>query len=78
MRLRLLLVDELARHVAHGLEKLALKGLHSSFGAVESRGEDEPLIPTGDEVPELQNRRVEIRFEPLPKTEGVPVASLRN
>ena len=45
--------------------------------SIDSRGESEPLIPTGDEVPEVQNRRVEIRFEPAPDIDGVPVASLK-
>ena len=43
---------------------------------VDSRGEAEPLIPTGDGVAEVQNRRVEIRFEPIPKVDEVPLASL--
>lgn len=70
---------KLARKRAEAVvEFLIDSGLDPLRVAVESRGEAEPLVPTGDEVPELQNRRVEIRFEPLPKTEGVPVASLRN
>jgi outer membrane protein OmpA-like peptidoglycan-associated protein len=37
---------------------LVSKGVEAAFIEVESHGEDNPLIPTDNEVPELRNRRV--------------------
>ncbi|MBB4286091.1 OmpA family protein [Roseospira goensis] len=42
------------------MERLVAQGIPRSEIAVFARGEDEPLIPTGDGMREAQNRRVEI------------------
>ena len=39
---------------------LIAEGVDSSILAVASHGEDNPLVPTGDEVSEPRNRRVEV------------------
>jgi len=39
---------------------LAAKGVEPSILDVTSHGKDNPLIPTGDQVPEPRNRRVEV------------------
>ena len=52
-------------------------GVEAERVVVDSHGDADPLIPTGDDVPEVQNRRVEIRFEPIPEADKVPVASLQ-
>ncbi len=68
---------KLARERAEAVvEYLIDNGVDALRVGIDSRGESEPLIPTGDGVAEFQNRRVEIRFEPMPKIEGVPLASL--
>ena len=41
-------------------DMLAHNGLQASFIRAVGRGEREPLIPTADEQPEPQNRRVEV------------------
>ena len=51
-------------------------GVAAERVVVDSHGDADPLIPTGEDVPEVQNRRVEIRFEPIPEADKVPVASL--
>lgn len=69
--------EKLARKRAEAVARFLIdNGVDALRVSVESLGESEPLIPTGDEVAEVQNRRVEIRFEPTPDIEGVPVASL--
>ena len=69
--------EKLARKRAEAVVRFLIdNGVEARRVSVESRGESEPLIPTGDDVEEVQNRRVEIRFEPTPDIEGVPVASL--
>ena len=68
---------KLARARAEAVVRFLVDGgVDAARVEIDSRGEAEPLIPTGDGVPEVQNRRVEIRFEPIPNPEGVPVASL--
>jgi outer membrane protein OmpA-like peptidoglycan-associated protein len=42
---------------------LVSKGVDSAFIEVESHGEDNPLIPTDNEVPEPRNRRVEVTIK---------------
>jgi outer membrane protein OmpA-like peptidoglycan-associated protein len=39
---------------------LVAKGVNSSILQITSHGKDNPLVPTGDQVPEPRNRRVEI------------------
>ena len=69
--------EKLARKRAEAVVRFLIdNGVDAQRVSVESRGESEPLIPTGDDVEEVQNRRVEIRFEPAPDLEEVPVASL--
>jgi outer membrane protein OmpA-like peptidoglycan-associated protein len=46
-----------AREVA---SLLARKGIDPSVLEITSHGKDNPLVPTGDQVPEPRNRRVEI------------------
>ena len=36
------------------------KGIDPSVLDITSHGKDNPLVPTGDQVPEPRNRRVEI------------------
>ncbi len=48
---------ERARTVA---AMLTARGVDRSILEIASRGEDDPLVPTGDEVPEPRNRRVEL------------------
>ncbi len=43
-------------------EALMEAGAPEDMVAVSARGEEEPLVPTDDGVPEPQNRRVRIRF----------------
>jgi outer membrane protein OmpA-like peptidoglycan-associated protein len=53
----LLLSTERARHVR---DQLVEKGVDAELISVTSHGEDNPLIPTPDEVAEPKNRRVEV------------------
>jgi len=39
---------------------LAGEGIDPSVLEITSHGKDNPLVPTGDQVPEPRNRRVEI------------------
>ncbi|HAM33079.1 MAG TPA: OmpA family protein [Deltaproteobacteria bacterium] len=39
---------------------LVVKGIDSSILDITSHGKDNPLVPTGDQVPEPRNRRVEV------------------
>jgi outer membrane protein OmpA-like peptidoglycan-associated protein len=39
---------------------LVAKGIDPSVIDITSHGKDNPLVPTGDQVPEPRNRRVEI------------------
>lgn len=68
---------KLARKRAEAVVRFLIdNGVDEARVGIDSRGESEPLIPTGDGVAEVQNRRVEIRFEPIPKVDEVPLASL--
>jgi len=68
---------KLARKRAEAVVQYLIdNGVDALRVGIDSRGESEPLIPTGDGVAEIQNRRVELRFEPMPKIEGMPLASL--
>lgn len=43
------------------VEKIIIReGIDQSFVSVSSHGEDDPLISTGDDIPEPRNRRVEV------------------
>ena len=42
------------------------RGVAERLMRVEALGESKMLVQTRDEVPELQNRRVEIKFEVAP------------
>jgi len=48
------------RRAAAVMERLISQGIPREEIAVYAKGEDEPLLPTGDDVREAQNRRVEI------------------
>ena len=39
---------------------LVRRGVDPSFIQVDSHGQDNPLVPTGDQVQEPRNRRVEV------------------
>jgi outer membrane protein OmpA-like peptidoglycan-associated protein len=39
---------------------LTAEGLNPSIFEIASHGKDNPLVPTGDQVPEPRNRRVEV------------------
>ena len=55
--------DALSLKRAETVRDLILQsGLQTTFLEVAGRGEREPLVPTDDEVPETQNRRVEINL----------------
>jgi outer membrane protein OmpA-like peptidoglycan-associated protein len=41
-------------------DTLVSKGISAGFIQINSHGEDNPLVPTEDEVPEPRNRRVEV------------------
>ena len=43
------------------VEKIIIReGIDQAFVSVSSHGEDDPLISTGDDIPEPRNRRVEV------------------
>nr|WP_314447058.1 OmpA family protein [uncultured Sphingomonas sp.] len=44
-------------------DALVSRGVSRQALVVEGKGEDEPFVPTADEVREIQNRRVDIRPE---------------
>ncbi|WP_340118739.1 OmpA family protein [Pelagibius sp. 7325] len=53
--------ERLARDRAEAMRALLLQeGLDPNLMTVSSHGEANPLVPTADEVPEPQNRRVEV------------------
>jgi len=55
--------DALSVRRAETVRDLILQaGLQPTVLEVAGRGEREPLVPTADEVPEVQNRRVEINL----------------
>ena len=45
--------------------ELAKRGVPAKAMRVVAYGEEQPIVPTEDGVREVQNRRVEIRIEPL-------------
>jgi outer membrane protein OmpA-like peptidoglycan-associated protein len=53
-------IDLSLKRARHILQWLTSQNLNISNITVESYGEEDPLIPTADEIPEPRNRRVEI------------------